>query len=135
MAIVIRNYTTVHGTVATASYHVITNMTTRIGENPNTTCRVKIYNSKIDFLAGREPLEESTFEFNMLMKQNPSFSKDAIITATPAGDAATATNSECNPLAQAYGHLKLANTAVRSIGGSNKTKPGYGLGLDDTDDV
>jgi len=136
MAIVIRNYTTVHGTIAARSYHVITNMTTRIGENPNTSCRVKIYNSKIDFLAGREPLEESTFEFNMLMRQNPTFSKNNIFDVVPSGIAtADATNSECNPLAQAYGHLKAVNTVVQSIGGGNKAKPTYGLGTDDTDDI
>ncbi len=139
MAIVIRDYTTVHGTVAARSYHVITNMTTRIGESPNTTCRVKIYNSKIDFLAGREPLEESTFEFDMLMKQNPTFTKQLITNVVPtglAGGTATATNSECNPLAQAYGHLKAANTVVQSIGGGNKSgNQNYGSGTDDTDDV
>ena len=137
MAIIVGNYTTVHGTVAKLSYHVITNMTTRIGENPNTTCRVKIYNSKADFQAGREPLEESTFDFNMLMKQNPTFSKNNILDVVPGTLAAsTATNSECNPLAQAYGHLKAANTAVQSIGGSDKSgNQDYGSGSDDTDDI
>ena len=137
MAIVIRDYTTVHGTVAARSYHVITNMTTRIGENPNTTCRVKIYNSKSDFLAGREPLEESTFEFDMLMRQNPTFSKNNILDVVPGTLAlSTATNSECNPLAQAYGHLKAANTEVRSVGGGNKSgNQDYSGGTDDTDDV
>ena len=139
MAIIVSNYTTVHGTTVKLSYHVITNMTTRIGENPNTTCRVKIYNSKADFQAGREPLEESTFDFNMLMRQNPSFTKQIIQNVVPtglAGGLATATNSECNPLAQAYGHLKAANTAVQSIGGSDKSgNQDYGSGSDDTDDI
>ena len=135
MAIIVGNYTTVHGTVAKLSYHVITNMTTRIGENPNTTCRVKIYNSRADFLAGREPLEESTFDFNMKLNQQPTYSKNHILNAS--GDVtATSLTAEANPLAQAYGNLRAANVQIQSIGGEDKgANQDYGSGTEDTDDV